>query len=126
MRENIVILHVEDDADSRMVVKDLLEFHGYRVVEVTSGDEALVAAAQERPDLILMDIELPHVTGLEVTRQIKATAQLRRIPIIAVTSLAFPGTSHREALAAGCDAYLGKPYRPSQLLQLIRKFSPRS
>lgn len=125
MREKILILHVEDDAANRMLVRDFLEFHGYRVVEVISGDEALAAAEQERPDLILMDIQLPHISGLEVTQQIKASAQLRTIPVIAVTSLASSGTGHREAIAAGCDAYLGKPYKPKDLLQLIQRFLPR-
>jgi two-component system, cell cycle response regulator DivK len=124
MREKILILHVEDDAANRMLVRDFLKFHGYDVVEVINGDEALVTAEQERPDLILMDVQLPHISGLEATRQIKASAQLRSIPVIAVTSLASSGTGYREALAAGCDAYLGKPYKPSQLLQLIRRFLP--
>jgi two-component system, cell cycle response regulator DivK len=126
MREKIVILHVEDDAANRMLVRDFLQFHGYQVVEVIDGDEALAATEQEQPDLILMDIRLPHVSGLQVTRLIKASAQLRSIPVIALTSLASSSTTSREALAAGCDAYLRKPYKPSELLQLIRKFLPRS
>jgi two-component system cell cycle response regulator DivK len=126
MREKIVILHVEDDAANRMLVRDFLQFHGYQVVEVIDGDEALAATEQEQPDLILMDIRLPHVSGLQVTRLIKASAQLRSIPVIALTSLASSGVGSREALAAGCDAYLRKPYKPSELLQLIQKFLPRS
>jgi two-component system cell cycle response regulator DivK len=122
MRQKAVILHVEDDADSRVLVRNFLEFYGYQVVQAINGDEAFAAAVQERPDLILVDIKLPRIPGIEETRQIKTTAQLRGIPVIAVTSLASPGTGYREAIAAGCDAYLGKPYRPSQLLQLIQRF----
>jgi two-component system, cell cycle response regulator DivK len=118
------ILHVEDDPANRVLVRDLLEFHGYEVVEVVDGEAALVAVERERPDLILMDVQLPNISGLEVTRRIKAGTQSRPIPIIVVTSLASSGTSNREAFAAGCDAYLGKPYRPSELLRLIQKFLP--
>jgi two-component system, cell cycle response regulator DivK len=122
MREKI--LHVEDDPANRMLVRDLLEFHGYEVVEAVDGEAALVAAERERPDLILMDVQLPNISGLEAMRRIKAGAQRQPIPIIVVTSLASSGTSYRDAFAAGCDAYLGKPYKPSELLRLIQRFLP--
>lgn len=116
------ILHVEDDPANRLLVRDLLEFHGYEVVEAADGEAALAVAERERPDLILMDVQLPSISGLEAMRRIKASAQWRPVPIIVVTSLASSGTGYREAFAAGCDAYLGKPYKPSELLRLVQKF----
>jgi two-component system cell cycle response regulator DivK len=117
------ILHVEDNPANRMIVRDLLEFEGYQVVEISNGEEALAAAERERPDLILMDIQLPRISGLEASRRIKAREDLRRIPIIAVTSFALSGDDQRAA-AAGCDAYIAKPYRPRDLLQLIKSLLP--
>jgi two-component system cell cycle response regulator DivK len=114
------ILHVEDNPANRMIVRDLLEFQGYQVLEVTNGEEALAAAERERPDLILMDIQLPRISGLEASRRIKAREDLQRIPIIAVTSFALSGDD-QQAAEAGCDAYIAKPYRPRDLLQLIQK-----
>ena len=114
------ILHVEDNPSNRMIVRDLFEFQGYRVIEVSDGEEALAAAERERPDLILMDIQLPRISGLEATRRIKARKELRHIPIIAVTSFALSGDDQKAA-EAGCDAYIAKPYRPRDLLQLVRK-----
>ena len=117
------ILHVEDNPANRMIVRDLLEFQGYHVVDVSDGEEALAATERERPDLILMDIQLPRISGLEATRRIKARDDLRRIPIIAVTSFALSGDDQR-ASAAGCDAYIAKPFRPRELLQLIKSLLP--
>jgi len=114
------ILHVEDNPANRMIVRDLLEFQGYQVLEVTNGEEALAAAERERPDLILMDIQLPRISGLEASRRIKAREDLQRIPIVAVTSFALSGDD-QQAAEAGCDAYIAKPYRPRDLLQLIQK-----
>jgi len=117
------ILHVEDNSANRMIVRDLLEFKGYQVIEVSDGEEALAAAERERPDLILMDIQLPRISGFEVSRRIKARAELRHIPIIAVTSFALSGDDQKAA-EAGCVAYIAKPYRPRDLLQLIIEFLP--
>jgi two-component system cell cycle response regulator DivK len=114
------ILHVEDNPANRMIVRDLFEFQGYQVVEAFDGEEALVAAERERPDLILMDIQLPRISGLEATRRIKAHEHLRGIPIVAVTSFALSGDDQK-ASAAGCDAYISKPYRPRDLLQIVQK-----
>lgn len=114
------ILHVEDNSANRMIVRDLLESKGYQVIEVSDGEEALDAADRERPDLILMDIQLPHISGFEAIRRIKARSELRLIPIIAVTSFALSGDD-QIAIEAGCDAYIAKPYRPRDLLQLIRE-----
>ena len=122
---SVRILHVEDNPANRMIVRDLLEFQGYQVIEVSDGEEALAAADRERPDLILMDIQLPRISGLEASRRIKAQEELRHIPIIAVTSFALSGDDQRAA-EAGCDAYIAKPYRPRDLLQLIKKLLPPS
>jgi two-component system, cell cycle response regulator DivK len=114
------ILHVEDNPSNRMIVRDLLEFQGYQVVDVIDGEAALAATERERPDLILMDIQLPRISGLEASRRIKAREDLRRIPIVAVTSFALSGDDQL-ANAAGCDAYIAKPYRPRDLLLVIQK-----
>jgi two-component system, cell cycle response regulator DivK len=117
------VLHVEDNPDNRMVVRDLLLFRGYRVVEVADGGEALAAVERERPDIILMDVQLPHISGLEAARQIKAREDLRHIPIVAVTSFALSGDD-KKAYAAGCDAYIAKPYKVRELLKLIEDLLP--
>ena len=117
------VLHVEDNPDNRMLIRDLLHFRGYRVVEVADGGEAVAAAERERPDIILMDVQLPGVSGLEAARRIKARADLRHIPIVAVTSFALSGDDKR-AFAAGCDAYVAKPYEPRELLKLIQDLLP--
>jgi two-component system cell cycle response regulator DivK len=113
------ILHVEDNPANRMIVRDLLHFRGYRVVEALDGNDALAAAERERPDVILMDIQLPGVSGLEAARRIKAREDLRHIPIVAVTSFALSGDDKR-AFAAGCSAYITKPYNPRELVKLIQ------
>ena len=112
------ILHVEDNASNRKIVRDLLGSRGYRVVEALDGEEALAAAEREHPNLILMDIQLPRVSGLEATRRIKARPDLRHIPIVVVTSFALSGDD-QQAFAAGCDAYVAKPYNPRELLRII-------
>jgi two-component system cell cycle response regulator DivK len=117
------ILHVEDNPDNRMLIRDLLQFRGYRVVEVSDGTQALSAVEQERPDIILMDVQLPGVSGLDIARRIKARPYLRHIPIVAVTSFALSGDD-RKAYAAGCDAYVAKPYEPRELLELIQRLLP--
>jgi two-component system cell cycle response regulator DivK len=117
------VLHVEDNPDNRMVVRDLLHFRGYRVVEVEDGEEALAAVERERPDIILMDVQLPSISGLEAARRIKARDDLRHIPIVAVTSFALSGDD-KKAYAAGCDAYIAKPYKVRELLALIQSLLP--
>jgi two-component system cell cycle response regulator DivK len=92
-------------------------------MEAESGEEALAAIAIQRPDLILMDIQLPGMDGYEATRRIKADPALRSIPIIAVTSYALSG-EEQKARAAGCDEYVPKPYSPRQLLAKIRQYLP--
>jgi two-component system cell cycle response regulator DivK len=113
------ILVVEDQEDNRQIIRDMLTFIDYEIVEAESGEEALAAVAKQRPDLILMDIQLPGMDGYETTRRIKADPALQSITIIAVTSYALSG---EEARAAGCDEYIPKPYSPRQLLAKIRQY----
>jgi two-component system, cell cycle response regulator DivK len=117
------ILVVEDQEDNRQILRDLLAHAGYEVVEVDNGEEALPAAAEHRPDVILMDIQLPLLDGYEATRRIKADPALKHIPIIVVTSYALSG-DEAKARTAGCDAYVAKPFSPRALLEKIRQFSP--
>ena len=117
------ILVVEDHEDNRRIVRDLLTSAGYEMIEAVTGEEGVAAAERERPDLILMDIQLPGLDGYEATRRIKANPALRAIPIIAVTSYALSGDDQK-ALAAGCDAYVTKPFSPRALLAKIREYLP--
>jgi two-component system cell cycle response regulator DivK len=115
------ILVVEDQEDNRQILRDLLASTDYEIVEAENGLEALAAVAKHRPDLILMDIQLPILDGYEATRRIKADPELRSIPIIAVTSYALSG-DEAKAREAGCDAYVPKPYSPRQLRAKIKEF----
>jgi two-component system cell cycle response regulator DivK len=115
------ILVVEDQEDNRQIIRDMLAATDYEVMEAESGEQALAAIAIQRPDLILMDIQLPVMDGYEATRRIKADPALRSIPIIAITSYALSG-EEQKARAAGCDEYVPKPYSPRQLLAKIRQY----
>ena len=117
------VLTVEDHEDNRRIVRDLLTSVGYEVIEATTGEDGVRLAESERPDVILMDIQLPGVDGYEATRQIKANPELRHIPIVAVTSYALSGDDLK-ARAAGCDAYITKPFSPRALLAKIREYVP--
>ena len=117
------ILVVEDQEDNRQILRDLLTTTDYQVVEAENGEAALAAVAKQRPDLILMDIQLPILDGYEATRRIKADPALSSIPIIAVTSYALSG-DEAKARAAGCDDFVPKPYSPRQLLAKIRQYLP--
>ena len=108
------ILVVEDQPDSRQIIRDMLAGTDYEITEAENGEDALTAIAKQRPDLILMDIQLPIMDGYTATNQIKADPALRSIPIIAVTSYALAG-EERKARAAGCDDYVTKPFSPRQL-----------
>ena len=117
------VLVVEDHEDNRRILRDLLEHAGYEMIEAVTGEEGLALADSERPDLILMDIQLPGLDGYETTRRIKANQALARIPIIAVTSYALSGDDQK-AFEAGCDAYVTKPFSPRALLAKIREYVP--
>lgn len=118
------ILLVEDQEDNRRIIRDLLSASGYELIEAASGEEGIAALErQERPDLILMDIDLPGLNGYEVTRRIRTVPDLRKIPIIAVTSYALSGDDQK-AFAAGCTGYVTKPFSPRVLLAKIREYLP--
>ncbi len=116
-----LIMHVEDNEYNRKIVRDLLSKNHYEVVEAQNGAAALDALTRQRPDLILMDVQLPKLSGLEVTRMIRANPELAQIPIIAITSFALSGDD-RLTFAAGCNGYIAKPFRPRDLLEMIRRF----
>jgi two-component system, cell cycle response regulator DivK len=115
------ILVVEDQDDLRAILRDLLTGSGYDVAEAADGQAGVARAKAERPDLILMDIQLPVLDGYETTRQIKSDPDLKATPIIAVSSFAMKGDEEK-ARAAGCDHYVTKPYSPLQLLRVIQGF----
>jgi two-component system, cell cycle response regulator DivK len=114
------ILVVEDTEDNRQILRDLLTAAGYELLEATDGVQGIAMAAQHRPDLILMDIQLPLIDGYEATRQIKKDSALHHIPIIAVTSYALSG-DEENARAAGATGYIAKPFSPRQLLGKVRE-----
>jgi two-component system cell cycle response regulator DivK len=118
------ILVIEDQEDNRQILRDLLGNAGFDMIEAADGQEGVAAANKERPDLILMDIQLPIMDGYEATRRIKANPELKAIPIIAVTSYALSG-DEAKAMAAGCDAYVTKPYSPRQLLAKVKEYLAR-
>jgi two-component system cell cycle response regulator DivK len=117
------ILVVEDTEDNRQIMRDLLSSAGYDLVEAVDGAEGVAMAKSQRPDLILMDIQLPVLDGYEATRRIKADPALSHIPVIAVTSYALSG-DEAKTRAAGCDGYVAKPFSPRQLLQKVREYLP--
>lgn len=114
------ILIVEDTEDNRRILRDLLTNAGYDIYEAYDGQAAVSAAAEFKPDLILMDIQLPIIDGYEAIRLIKANPSIQPPPIIAVTSYALSGDEEK-AWAAGCDGYIAKPFSPRQILAKIRE-----
>lgn len=119
------ILIIEDQDDNRAIMRDLLNTAGYKLIEAVDGEEGIKLAQSERPDLILMDIQLPILDGYEATRRIRALPELKSIPIIAVTSYALSGDDVK-ARAAGCDSYVAKPFSPRELLAKVREFLPNA
>ena len=115
------ILVVEDQEDNRQILRDLLGNAGYELTEAENGEEAIAAVAKRRPDLILMDIQLPVMDGYTATRRIRTNPDLKSVPIIAVTSYALTGDEDK-ARAAGCDGYVSKPYSPRDLLAKVRAY----
>ena len=115
------ILIVEDQEDNRTILRDVLSTVGYDLIEAFNGEDGVRLAQSERPDLILMDIQLPKMDGYEATQQIKSIAELKTVPIIAVTSYALSG-DEAKARAAGCDGYIAKPFSPRELLAKVRKY----
>ena len=116
------VMIVEDNELNMKLFHDLLEAHGYRTVETRSGVEAVELARAHRPDLIIMDIQLPEISGLDVTRKLKADPELKAIPVVAVTAFAMKGDEER-IRAGGCEAYLSKPISVAKFLQTVRQFA---
>ena len=117
------ILVVEDQEDNRRILRDLLMSVDYEVIEAVTGDAGVTAAQTHRPDLILMDIQLPVLDGYEATRRIRANPDLQQTPIIVITSYALSGDDVK-AFEAGCDAYMAKPFSPRKLLAKVREYVP--
>lgn len=115
------ILIVEDNDLNLKLFRDLLTAHGYETIETKEGLEAINLTREQSPDLILMDIQLPEISGLDVTRRLKAEDKLRDIPIIAVTAFAMKDDEEK-ILAAGCQAYISKPISIVPFLNTVRKF----
>jgi two-component system cell cycle response regulator DivK len=113
------ILVVEDQEDLRGVLRDLLTSSGYEMLEAGDGQAGVDKATAEKPDLILMDIQMPVMNGYDATRTIKADPDLKPIPVVAISSFAMKGDEEK-ARAAGCDHYITKPYSPMQLLKTVR------
>ena len=114
------ILHIEDNASNRKAVRHILQRTDYELVEAINGEEGLARAWAELPDLILLDIQLPKLSGYDVAKELRADERTRNIPIVAVTSYALSGDEPR-AFESGCDDYISKPYRPTILLQYVDK-----
>jgi len=117
------ILIIEDQEDNRAIMRDLLSTAGYALIEAVDGEEGVRLARSERPDLILMDIQLPVLDGYEATRRIRAISDLKSVPIIAVTSYALSG-DEAKTREAGCDSYVAKPFSPRELLAKVRALLP--
>ena len=117
------ILYIEDNEYNRKIVRQLLSRTSYRLIEAVDGESGVAQAQQELPDLILMDVQLPKMSGLDATKVLKADPRTGHIPIIVITSYALSGDDAK-AKAAGADAYVAKPFSPRALLTTIRRFLP--
>ena len=115
------ILHIEDNPSNRKAVQHILRMTDYELCEAVNGQEGLNALQTAMPDLILLDMQLPKVSGYDVAKTVKSDERLKHIPIIAVTSYALSG-DEQKAQEMGCDDYVSKPYRPKILLEHLRKF----
>lgn len=115
-----LILHIEDNPSNRKVVQHIFRSTQYRLVEATDGEAGVAAALAELPDLVLLDMQLPVLSGYEVAARLKSDERTRHIPILAVTSYALTG-DETTSLDAGCDDYLAKPFRPRALLERLEK-----
>jgi two-component system, cell cycle response regulator DivK len=119
------ILCVEDNPQNMRLVRKMLSAGGYNIIEAPNGHTALRMAAEELPDLILMDINLPDIDGMEATQHLKSNSALAHIPVIALTANAMPGDRER-FLEAGCDGYLSKPITRNELITLVEHFLPET
>lgn len=119
------VLIVEDNALNLKLLNDLLEYHGYQVLTTASGEAAIQIAEQQQLDLILMDIQLPDIIGVEATRRLKANDRTRTIPIVAVTAFAMSG-DRAMILESGCDDYVAKPFSVIDFLELVERYTTRN
>jgi two-component system, cell cycle response regulator DivK len=119
------VLYVEDHEFNRKIVRDLLARTSYRLIEAVDGAAGVATARESLPDLIIMDIQLPKLSGLDAAHQLRAEPRTAHIPIIVITSFALAG-DEQKARDAGAAAYLAKPYSPRELLRLIRQLAPES
>ena len=117
------ILYVEDTEMNRKIVRALLKNTTYKLLEAHDGEAGVAAALEQKPDLILMDVQLPKMSGIDATRKLRAEAATAQTPILVITSFALSG-DEQKAKEAGATAYLAKPYSPRDLLALIRKILP--
>ena len=115
------VLVVEDNELNMKLFHDLLEVHGYNIIQTKDGMDALRLAREHKPDLILMDIQLPEVSGLEVTKWIKEDDDLKSIPVIAVTAFAMKGDEEK-IREGGCEAYIAKPISVTSFLETVQRF----
>jgi two-component system, cell cycle response regulator DivK len=117
------ILYVEDNEYNRKIVRQLVSRTSYRLIEAPDGEAGLAVAREELPNLILMDVQLPKMSGLEATRALKADTRTSHIPVIVITSFALSGDKEK-ATEAGATGYIAKPYSPRELLALVRRYLP--
>ena len=125
MSEKKTILYIEDNEYNRKIVRQLVGRTSYRLIEAIDGESGVALAQQELPNLILMDVQLPKMSGLDATRVLKADARTSHIPIIVITSFALSG-DREKAAEAGATSYLAKPYSPRELLALVRQYLPEA
>ncbi|MGA0564893.1 response regulator [Ancylobacter sp. VNQ12] len=119
------VLIVEDNELNMKLFNDLLQAHGYVTIGTRHGGEAVDLARRHHPDLILMDIQLPEISGIDVTRRLKADPELKAIPVIAVTAFAMKGDEER-IREGGCEAYLSKPISVAKFIETVRQFLPET
>ncbi len=118
---NRLILIIEDNEQNTKLVKDLLQYKGYRTMEAVNGLEGIETAIKYRPQLILMDIQMPVMNGLEATRKLKELPETRSIPVVALTSWAMKG-DEKIILEAGCDDYMAKPINTRHFIKLVDSY----
>ena len=117
------VLYVEDNELNRKIVRDLLRRTRYRLLEAPDGEAGVAMAREQRPDLILMDVQLPKMSGIVAIKALRNEPETAGTPIIAVTSFALTG-SEQKAIEAGATAYMAKPYSPFDLLRMMRQLAP--